>query len=66
MTVFSADDGLDVGRDGGAPVSPDYGPKGNAFNGYVRGVQLAIKEAAESEDHKVDPEEAIRLAMMRQ
>jgi len=66
MTVFSADDGLDVGRDGGAPVSPDYGAQGNAFNGYVRGVQLAIKEAAESEDHKVDPEEAIRLAMMRQ
>ncbi|MFZ0255433.1 MAG: arylsulfatase [Gammaproteobacteria bacterium] len=66
MTVFSADDGLDVGRDGGAPVSPDYGPQGNAFNGYVRGVQLAIKEAAESEGHKVDPETAIRLAIARQ
>jgi arylsulfatase A-like enzyme len=66
MTVFSADDGLDVGRDGGAPVSPDYGPQGNTFNGYVRGVQLAIKEAAESEGHKVDPETAIRLAMARQ
>jgi len=66
MTVFSADDGLDVGRDGGAPVSPDYGPQGNAFNGYVRGVQLAIAEGAEAKDHRVDPEEAIRLAMMRQ
>ena len=66
MTVFSADDGLDVSKDGGAPVSPDYGAQGNAFNGYVRGVQLAIKEAAEAEAHRVDPEEAIRLAMMRQ
>ncbi len=33
--VFSADDGCDVGEDTGAPVSPDYGPLGNAFNGEV-------------------------------
>ncbi|MGH7006137.1 MAG: arylsulfatase, partial [Alphaproteobacteria bacterium] len=26
--VFSADDGCDVGGDSGAPVSPDYGPRG--------------------------------------
>ena len=32
-----ADDGCDVGEDGGAPVSPDYGPRGNAFNGRERG-----------------------------
>ncbi len=37
--VFSADDGCDVGEDSGAPVSPDYGPRGNAFNGQVKGVQ---------------------------
>ena len=42
--VFSADDGCDVGEDTGAPVSPDYGPHGNAFNGKVKGVQLAIAE----------------------
>ena len=30
--VFSADDGCDVGVDSGAPVSPDYGSHGNAFN----------------------------------
>lgn len=65
MTVFSADDGLDVGQDGGAPVSPDYGPKGNAFNGSVRGVQLSIDEK-EAEHHKVDPAMAIRVAMARQ
>src|SRR5262249_44236454 len=46
--VFSADDGCDVGEDGGAPVSPDYGPRGNAFNGRVKGVLLAIDEAAEN------------------
>jgi len=64
--VFSADDGLDVGEDSGAPVSEDYGPTGNAFNGRVKGVQLAIAEDAESADHLVKPEDALRIAMARQ
>ena len=64
--VFSADDGCDVGEDSGAPVSQDYGSRGNGFNGTVKGVQLAIGEAAESSDHLVSPEDAIRIAMARQ
>ena len=64
--IFSADDGLDVGEDNGAPVSEDYGPRGNGFNGRVKGVQLAIADAAENSDHLVKPEDAIRVAMARQ
>ena len=64
--IFSADDGCDVGEDTGAPVSPDYGPKGNAFNGRVKGVQLSIIDAPENADHLLDPEDAIRVAMARQ
>ena len=64
--VFSADDGCDVSEDSGAPVSPDYGPRGNAFTGTVKGVQIAIAEAAESHDHLVSPEDAIRIALARQ
>ena len=64
--IFSADDGCDIGEDSGAPVSQDYGSRGNAFNGTVKGVQLAIGEAAESSDHLVSPEEAVRIAMARQ
>ena len=64
--VFSADDGCDVAEDSGAPVSPDYGSRGNAFNGRVKGVQLAIADAAENSDHLVSPEDAIRIAMARQ
>jgi arylsulfatase A-like enzyme len=64
--IFSADDGCDVGEDSGAPVSPDYGPQGNAFNGRVKGVQLAIADAAENADHLVNPEDAIRVALARQ
>jgi len=65
-SVFSADDGCDVGEDSGAAVSPDYRPGANAFNGRVKGVQLAIDEAAEAEGHIVSPEEALRIAMARQ
>jgi len=64
--IFSADDGLDVGADNGASVSEDYGPRGNGFNGRVKGVQLAIAEAAENSDHLVSPEDAMRMAMARQ
>ena len=50
----------------GSPGSPDYGPRGNEFSGHIRGVQLAIAEDAESVDHLVSPEEAVRIAMARQ
>jgi len=64
--IFSADDGCDVGEDTGAPVSEDYGPHGNGFNGKIKGVQLAIADAAEDSDHLIDPADAIRMAMARQ
>ncbi|RPI57459.1 MAG: arylsulfatase [Acidobacteria bacterium] len=64
--IFSADDGCDVGKDTGSPVSPDYGPHGNAFNGRIKGVQLAIAGAVETPEHLVAPEEAVRIAMARQ
>jgi arylsulfatase A-like enzyme len=64
--VYSADDGCDVGFDGGAAVSEDYRSQGNAFNGRVKGVQLAIADDAVSLDHLVKPEEAVRIAMSMQ
>jgi arylsulfatase len=64
--IFSADDGCDVGRDSGSPVSQDYGPRGNEFTGRVKGVEIAIAEAAESVDHLVSPEDAVRIALARQ
>jgi hypothetical protein len=64
--VFSADDGCDVGRDTGAPVSEDYGPTHNEFNGFIKGVQLAIGEDAATPDHLVMPERAMAMAMARQ
>jgi arylsulfatase len=63
--VFSADDGCDVGQDTGAPVSQDYGPRGNAFTGRVKGVQIDISGAADA-DHLISPEDAVHLALARQ
>ncbi len=64
--IFSADDGCDVGEDSGAPVSPEYKPGDNRFNGEIKGIQLAIADAAENSDHLVKAEDAIRMAMARQ
>jgi arylsulfatase A-like enzyme len=63
-TIFSADDGTDVGEDSGAAISPDYGPVGNHFNGEIKGVQLSI--ADDPNNHIVNPEDAIRAALGRQ
>ena len=62
----SADDGADVGEDSGAPVSPDYGPVGNAFTGEVRGVQFSIADDPNNADNLVNPEDAIKAALGRQ
>jgi len=64
--IFSADDGCDVGEDSGSPVAPDYPPGKNHFNGRVKGVELAIADAAENADHLVDPMDAVRIALARQ
>jgi arylsulfatase len=65
-TIFSADDGCDVGEDSGAAISPDYGPVGNSFNGEVKGVQLSIVDDPNNSDHLVTAEDAIKAAMGRQ
>ena len=59
--VYSADDGLDVGEDSGAPVSPDYGSTGNAFNGTIKGGARGRRGA--SSDHLVKPEQVLAAAM---
>jgi arylsulfatase len=62
--IFSADDGLDVSKDGGSAISPDYKAGDNAFNGKVKGVLISI--ADDDNSHLVDPADAIRMAMARQ
>jgi hypothetical protein len=60
--IFSADDSCDVGEDT-APRLPGLRGARRAFSGRVKGLQMAISDAAENADHLVSPEEAIRVAM---
>jgi arylsulfatase len=64
--LFSMDETLDVGCDAGEPVSEDYGPKDNAFNGKVEWVQIDVDAAATDADHLIGVEERFNLAMARQ
>jgi hypothetical protein len=63
---FSMDETMDVGSDAGEPVSKDYGPRGNAFNGKINWVQIDIDAAAKDLDHLIGAEERFQLAMARQ
>lgn len=64
--VFSADETTDVGEDTGTTVSDDYAPYRSAFNGRIGWVQIAIGDSAEDDDHILDPEHLLRIAMSRQ
>jgi arylsulfatase len=62
--AFSGDETTDVGRELGSPVSPDYGPRENEFNGVVNWVQIDL--GLDDHDHLISPEERLRFAMARQ
>ena len=41
--VFSADEGADVGQDGGTPVTDDYKERDNTFTGKIHKVTIELK-----------------------
>jgi arylsulfatase len=63
--IFSADDTCDVGKEGGALVADDY-PVPNDFAGEVNWVEIDVDEAALDEDHRLAPDELLRVAVARQ
>jgi arylsulfatase A-like enzyme len=64
--AFTADETADVGIEAGSPVSPDYGPKGNAFTGQVNWVEIDVDKEALDLDHFLAPEERLHVAMALQ
>jgi arylsulfatase A-like enzyme len=66
LFAFALDETTEVGCDLGEPVSEDYGPRDNAFNGKVEWVQIDIDAAAKDVDHMISAEERFRFAMTRQ
>ena len=61
--LFSGDETTDVGSDLHTPVSDDYGPHDNHFNGGIEWVQIDLGEDAEDADHYITDEERLRVAM---
>jgi arylsulfatase A-like enzyme len=62
--VFSADETTDIGYESGTTVSPDYTSHGSRFTGKIKWVQLDT--GADDNNHFIDPEERLRIAMARQ
>ena len=62
--MFSMDETADVGSDLASPVSDDYGPSGNEFNGTIEWVRLDAGD--DDHDHLIDPSHKMHIAMVRQ
>jgi len=62
--VFSADECLDIGRESGTNVTPDYKPETSKFTGKIKWVQIDL--GLDSHDHLITPEQRLHLAMTRQ
>jgi arylsulfatase len=61
---FSIDETCEVGREAGAPVSPDYPAYRNAFNGEVNWAHIDIR--GDDYDADVSPEAYFKAAMVRE
>ena len=62
--VFSADETTDIGHETGTTVTSDYSPRSSRFTGKIHWVQLDV--GTDDNDHFIDPEERLRIAMARQ
>ena len=62
--IFSADETTDIGYESGTTVTPEYAAHGSRFTGKLHWVQLDT--GTDDNDHFIDPEERLRVAMSRQ
>ncbi|HEY2879117.1 arylsulfatase [Nocardioides sp.] len=62
--VFSADETTDVGYESGTTVTPDYTSATSRFSGAINWVQIDLGD--DDNDHFIDPDERLRIAMARQ
>jgi arylsulfatase A-like enzyme len=62
--VFSADETTDIGHETGTTVTPDYTAATSRFTGKIHWVQIDLGD--DDNDHFIDPDERLRIAMARQ
>ena len=62
--IFSADEGLDVGRETGTAVAPDCRVEDCTFTGEINWVELKVGD--DNHSHLLDPEDHVHILMARQ
>jgi arylsulfatase len=62
--IFSADEGLDIGRETGTAVAPECDVEGSVFTGQINWVELKVGD--DDHSHLIDPEEHLQVLMARQ
>ena len=62
--LFSATEGLEIGRELGTTVMPGMSIESTVFNGEITWVELSIGE--DDQSHLIDPEDHLQLLMSKQ
>ncbi|HEY9291818.1 MAG TPA: arylsulfatase [Microlunatus sp.] len=62
--VFSADETTDIGYESGTAVTSDYSAESSRFSGKIHWVQIDLGN--DDNDHFIEPEERLRIALARQ
>ena len=62
--VFSASEGVEIGRELGTTVLPRSNPAASVFNGDIKWVELSIGD--DDHTHLIDPEDFMHMIMSRQ
>jgi arylsulfatase A-like enzyme len=62
--IFSATEGVEIGRELGTTVMPKSNPKASVFNGEIKWVELSIGD--DDHTHMIAPEDFLHMIMSRQ
>jgi arylsulfatase A-like enzyme len=62
--IFSATEGVEIGRELGTTVLPKSNPKASVFNGEIKWVELSIGD--DDHSHMIEQEDFIHMIMSRQ
>jgi arylsulfatase A-like enzyme len=62
--IFSATEGLDIGRELGTPVLPKAKTEGTVFTGEIKWVELSI--SGDDHSHMIAPEDYMHMIMSKQ
>ena len=62
--IFSATEGLDIGRESGTCVQPGTTPEETIFTGEINWVELSV--GTDDQSHLVDPDDLVHMLMSKQ